>query len=457
MDMLIWRAMYDLAKSIVWGLFRVLSLEYRGTENVPSEGPAILAGNHPSYLDPILVGLPMKRRIHFMAWDALFKIPVFGQIIRALGAFPVDLTPGKGDAAYHEAVNVLNDKHVLGIFPEGQRSDSRLMGGLRTGVARLAIETGAPIIPATIGGATRVWPKWKLFPKPAKLIVTFHEPIILDERERIARRDDKGYRDEVMEKVAQSINSALLPALRGSEAWERWYRQPPSHIRTYEWAPLIAALIASFVLIWRGTFRSNWHLVWLPILIYFGYLIADLTLFSQGRMAKWIRNSMPIWLIGGWHTWLTRSLELPYGSLTPYLAVVTLAVFFVFFYEDYYSLQKYVRGIVVAYYLTLALELLLPHSSALLVTLVAFQIAFLIWFDIKFRWILAALLAALFMAAMWFGTRPSAELIVYACLGLVTVIYLETFISAAYDIRKTATLHAGPEGGSSHLVADAVK
>src|SRR4030095_15304704 len=126
-------------------------------------------------------------------------------------------------------------------------------------------------------------------------------------------------------------------------------------------------------------------------------------------------------------------------------------------YEDYYSLQKYVRGIVVAYYLTLALELLLPHSSAMLVTLVAFQIAFLVWFEIKFRWILAALLAALFLAAMWLGPRPSAALIVYARPGLVTVIYLETFISAAYDIRKTAALHAGPDSGSSHLVTDAVK
>jgi len=110
--------MYDVTKSIVWALFRVLfSLEYRGTENVPSTGSTILAGNHPSYLDPILVGLPLKRRIRFMAWDALFKVPVLGQIARALGAFPVDLTPGKGDAAYREAVHVLNEKHVLGMFP----------------------------------------------------------------------------------------------------------------------------------------------------------------------------------------------------------------------------------------------------------------------------------------------------------------------------------------------------
>ena len=270
MDMLRCAPMYELSKQIVWAIFRIFfSLEYRGIENVPERGAAIIAGNHPSYLDPILVGLPLKRRIRFMAWDALFRVPVLGPIVRALGAFPVDLTPGKGEAAYQEALKVLEDDHVLGIFPEGQRSDSRLMGGLRSGVARLAVATGAPIVPVTIGGATRVWPKWKLLPRPAKLIVSFHEPIVLAERERTERRDDRAFREEIMSSFAASINSSLLPTLRGADAWERWYRLPPSHIRTYEWAPLLAAIVASIISSSRGTLREAWHLIWLPIVAYF--------------------------------------------------------------------------------------------------------------------------------------------------------------------------------------------
>lgn len=125
------------------------------------------------------------------------------------------------------------------------------MGELRTGVARLAIESGAPIVPVTIGGATRAWPKWKLLPRSAKIIVRYHEPIRLSEEERAANRDNREFHQQVMQRVAASINRSLTPAIRGAESVERWYQQPPSHIRSYEWAPLIATLIATLVAIRR--------------------------------------------------------------------------------------------------------------------------------------------------------------------------------------------------------------
>src|SRR5262245_64995830 len=155
--------LFSIARLIIYPLFRVLfSVENHGVENVPEEGAVIIAGNHPSYLDPVLVALPIKRKIRFMAWDALFKIPLLGQVIKAVGAFPVDIRRGRGEAAYHEARRVLESGEALGVFPEGQRSDQAAMGDLRAGVARLAVETGAPIVPVTIGGAMRAWPKWKL-------------------------------------------------------------------------------------------------------------------------------------------------------------------------------------------------------------------------------------------------------------------------------------------------------
>ena len=137
--------LFSIIKFIARPLFRVLfSVEHHGVENVPEEGAVIIAGNHPSYLDPLLVGLPIRRTIRFMAWDALFKVPLLGQIIRAVGAFPVDIRKGRGEAAYREALRVLESGEALGVFPEGQRSDQAAMGDLRAGVSRLAIETGAP-------------------------------------------------------------------------------------------------------------------------------------------------------------------------------------------------------------------------------------------------------------------------------------------------------------------------
>ena len=81
--------LFSTIKLIARPLFRVLfSVEHQGVENVPEEGAVIIAGNHPSYLDPLLVGLPIRRTIRFMAWDALFKVPLLGKIIKAVGAFP---------------------------------------------------------------------------------------------------------------------------------------------------------------------------------------------------------------------------------------------------------------------------------------------------------------------------------------------------------------------------------
>ena len=113
-------------KFIAYKLFRVLfAVEYHGLENVPPNGAVIIAGNHPSYLDPVLIWLPIQRTIHFMAWDALFRVPLLGQLIRSLGAFPVDIRKGKGESAFREALRVLNEGDALGIFPEGQRSDRK--------------------------------------------------------------------------------------------------------------------------------------------------------------------------------------------------------------------------------------------------------------------------------------------------------------------------------------------
>ncbi|MBO0726040.1 MAG: 1-acyl-sn-glycerol-3-phosphate acyltransferase, partial [Blastocatellia bacterium] len=251
--------LFSIARLIVYPLFRILfSVEHHGVENVPEEGAVIIAGNHPSYLDPVLIGLPVKRKIRFMAWDALFRIPLLGQAIRALGAFPVDIRKGRGEAAYRQALRALESGEALGVFPEGQRSDQATMGDLRGGVARLAVETGAPIVPVTIGGATRAWPKWKLLPRSAKIIVRYHEPIRLSEEERAANRDNREFQRQVTERVAMSVNRSLLPSIRGAESLERWYHQPPSHVRSYEWAPAIATLIAMIVAGRRGTLGAGW-------------------------------------------------------------------------------------------------------------------------------------------------------------------------------------------------------
>jgi 1-acyl-sn-glycerol-3-phosphate acyltransferase len=427
----------NVLKKFVLAVFRlVFTVEYYGLENAPATGAVIVAGNHPSYLDPLLVFIPLRRSLRFMAWDALFKIPVAGQIIRAIGAFPVDLRKGKGEAAFQQALKVLNNGEALGIFPEGQRSAQGAMGELKTGVARLAIATGAPIVPVTIGGASRAWPKWKLLPKPAQLVVRFHEPITLDPTEVAARGEDKAYHQEVMQRVAERINRSLKPALHEASQIEKLYAQPPSNIRTYEWAPLLTALIASLVSMQRGLWPVHAPKIWLPVSAYFFYLALDLLFIKPTRTAKWLRNSMPIWLIVAWHTLLTRATGLPWGERNEWLLAGLLLTFFTFFYEDYFTLQKFVRGVVVSYYFALALLLNLPHPLGVMTSLFTFAVIFCwrhhTW---AYSWI-TCLLLALWSIALWLTDVTHSWLVAFALLPFVVMAYLGTFSAVAYDIRK---------------------
>jgi 1-acyl-sn-glycerol-3-phosphate acyltransferase len=422
-------------------LFRILFLvEYSGLENVPATGAVILAGNHPSYLDPVLVALPVNRVIRFMAWDALFKVPLLGPVIRMLGAFPVDITRGKGESAYREALRVLKGGEALGIFPEGQRSELGPMGELRMGTARLALETNAPIVPITIGGASRAWPKYRLLPKPAKIVVRYHKPVYPDQFRAATDGDDRKAQKEIMQSVAANINRSLGPALHSAESFEKWYRQPPSHVRSYEWAPLAAALVATLIVWLGGALADAWARIWAVVAAYYLYLISDLTLIKQGRTAKWLRNSMPIWLILAWHYPLTKATGLPPGELNLLVAAAVLAAFFPFFYEDYYTLQKFVRGLVVVYYFSLALQLLWPHRLAVLVASLAFIALFSLRYKIIYYQAIVAAMVAVVAAAIIFKGPVMPPLIAYAALGAATLGYVQTFVAVAYDIRKAGNV-----------------
>jgi len=122
-----------------------------GQENVPKRGPVVLIANHTSYLDPPALGVASPRRVYFMAKEELFRIPLFGWLLKGLGAFPVKRgTPDR--RAFKRALAVLAAGNVLGIFPEGTRSKTGELGPAEEGAAVLALRSGAPVVPAGITG-----------------------------------------------------------------------------------------------------------------------------------------------------------------------------------------------------------------------------------------------------------------------------------------------------------------
>lgn len=148
---------YRFARSLFRFLFVVFCRwEVEGLENLPERGPFIVVANHVSYWDPIAVGCALPRQVFFMAKKELFSYPVFGTVLRWLGAFPVNR--GEPDrAALKRAFNLLKDGEVLGIFPEGTRSKTGEMLTPYSGAAYLALRAGVPVCPVALIGTNKIF------------------------------------------------------------------------------------------------------------------------------------------------------------------------------------------------------------------------------------------------------------------------------------------------------------
>ncbi|MEO8438398.1 MAG: lysophospholipid acyltransferase family protein [Chloroflexota bacterium] len=138
-------------------------------DEIPHEGPLILAANHASNLDAIVLGswlMPtLGRRIHWLGKKELFDWPLVGWAAANGGVHPVDR--GAADVeAFRLASRILEEGHILFVFPEGTRSPDGSLHKAQDGVAVLAMRTGAPIVPLAIAGSNKVWPKGQKLPHP---------------------------------------------------------------------------------------------------------------------------------------------------------------------------------------------------------------------------------------------------------------------------------------------------
>ncbi|MFF4855456.1 lysophospholipid acyltransferase family protein [Streptomyces rubiginosohelvolus] len=176
---------YYVLKYVVLG--PVLRLLFRprieGLENIPTDGAAIVAGNHLSFSDHFLMPAIIKRRITFLAKAEYFTGPgIKGRLtaafFRSAGQIPVDRS-GKdaGQAAIREGLGVLSKGELLGIYPEGTRShDGRLYKG-KVGVAVMAITAGVPVIPCAMLGTFEIQPPGQKLPKIKQVAIRFGEPL----------------------------------------------------------------------------------------------------------------------------------------------------------------------------------------------------------------------------------------------------------------------------------------
>jgi 1-acyl-sn-glycerol-3-phosphate acyltransferase len=158
----------------------------KGLRNVPATGPLIIASNHLSFSDSIFMPLVVPRKVTFLAKSEYFTSPGPKGFLKkltfiALGQVPVDRSGGRrSEAAIITGLQVLSEGKCLGIYPEGTRSpDGRLYKG-RTGIARLAIESGAPIIPVAMFNTEKIQPTGQVIPNIQRVGMTFGEPMYFD-------------------------------------------------------------------------------------------------------------------------------------------------------------------------------------------------------------------------------------------------------------------------------------
>ena len=203
----IWRIVQLILQNVFVSWFRYRA---RGQEHLPESG-ALLLINHQSYLDPLLVGLPLRRPVSYLARDNLFRVPIVGWILKNTYVMPIR-REAAGTESIRKSIERLQQGYYVGIFPEGTRTRDGRISPLKPGFVALVRRTDVPVIPVGIAGAHQAFPKGSWWMKPLPIRVVFGPPISASE---VARLCVRGRESEFVD----VIRNRLEDCLRQAEAW----------------------------------------------------------------------------------------------------------------------------------------------------------------------------------------------------------------------------------------------
>lgn len=194
---------YRSAQFLSYAYYRLFhGFAVEGLENIPKDGPFLLASNHLSFLDPPALGCRMPRNLHYFARDSLFKGPL-GMLIRALNSIPVNRSQ-LDLATLRTVLKVLKDGHPLLVFPEGTRSEDGSLGEGKKGVGMLVAKSQVPVLPARIFGSYEILGKGKSLPRIGrKLRVRYGTLLNFEEL------DPGGMGGERYDEISQSVMTAI--------------------------------------------------------------------------------------------------------------------------------------------------------------------------------------------------------------------------------------------------------
>jgi 1-acyl-sn-glycerol-3-phosphate acyltransferase len=197
---------YRFLRLLVHGLNRLLfRTTVEGADQVPAEGPVIIAPVHRSFIDFFVASEVTSRKLHYMAKDSLWKNRQLARILPSVGAFPVHRESADRESL-RRAQQVLEAGEALILFPEGERRSGPVVQDLHEGVAFLAARTGATVVPVGIGGSASVMPKGKKIPRPRHIHLVVGAPIAPPERTG-AGRVPRSRLHQLTETLTESIQT----------------------------------------------------------------------------------------------------------------------------------------------------------------------------------------------------------------------------------------------------------
>ncbi|HMJ88422.1 MAG TPA: lysophospholipid acyltransferase family protein [Candidatus Acidoferrum sp.] len=196
-----------------WTFFRLIFATYfrwrpYNAERVPRAGAVILASNHASFLDPPIVGSPLKRPCSFLARDTLFRWRPARWLLTRWQAIPVDRT-GSSPTGLRNILGALQQGRAVVLFPEGTRTRDGHLQPARSGIGLLVVKSGAPVVPVRVWGSMKAYGRDVKIPKPRQLILKYGEPMRFEALLAEAKTCPKDRLKQIYQEIADQIMQAI--------------------------------------------------------------------------------------------------------------------------------------------------------------------------------------------------------------------------------------------------------